>query len=149
VKDYQLMIEEIARTLRPGGMVQLQEFDFHVYDHLHRRMEPSTNEIGPPWWGRWMMFLNEAIQKARGDVDAATHLERWVTKHPAFERVVYKDVWLPVVAGPLEEDNPHADIFVRLKDDVAASFPFSIILVFHSDSLSDSSPSSVQGAQHC
>jgi hypothetical protein len=138
VKDYQLMIEEIARTLRPGGMVQLQEFDFHVYDHLHRRMEPSTNEIGPPWWGRWMMFLNEAIQKARG-----------VTKHPAFERVVYKDVWLPVVAGPLEEDNPHADIFVRLKDDVAASFPFSIILVFHSDSLSDSSPSSVQGAQHC
>lgn len=143
------MIEEIARILRPGGMIQLQEFDFHVYDHLHRRMEPSTNEIGPPWWGRWMMFLNEAIQKVRGDVDAATHLETWVKKHSAFERVVYKDVWLPVVAGPLEEDNPHADIFVRLKDDVAVCFPFYHPRVFSLDSLSDSSPSSVQGGRHC
>ncbi|KAH6875011.1 S-adenosyl-L-methionine-dependent methyltransferase [Coprinopsis sp. MPI-PUGE-AT-0042] len=111
VRDYQLMIEEIARTLRPGGMIQLQEFDFHADGAFNERDWATVV-------GRWMMFLNEAIQKARGDVDAATHLETWVRKHPAFERVVYKDVWLPVVAGPGRRQST-CRYFVRLKDDVA------------------------------
>ncbi|EAU92279.1 hypothetical protein CC1G_00498 [Coprinopsis cinerea okayama7 len=116
IKDYQLLIENIARTLRPGGLVELQEYDFHIYDCNRRRFELSTNELAPPWWPRWMTFFNEAIRKMQGDVDAATHLLKWVRTHPGFEQVRYEERWIPIIPGNLDPLEP---MYARLQADVS------------------------------
>jgi len=84
------------------------EFDFHVYDHMadgnHRRCDLETSRIAEPWVARWMIFANVAARNAGGDPDAATHLNRWITSHPAFENIVYQDYWLPVSPHPIFND---------------------------------------------
>ncbi|TFK26713.1 hypothetical protein FA15DRAFT_266869 [Coprinopsis marcescibilis] len=100
IRDYQLLIEDIARCLVAGGLVELQEC--------------------PPWWARWMHFLNRAMRAQRGDVDAATHMRKWVSSHPAFENVVYEDCWLPVLEGNTVShlDDPLGPAYARLRDDI-------------------------------
>ena len=86
-------------------MINVSEFDFHVYDVNHRRVERDVSDLTPPWWGVWLAHLLKAIVKSGGDVDAATHLHEWISDHPMFEDVVYRDVWLPVVPAPLDSSN--------------------------------------------
>ncbi|TFK41939.1 S-adenosyl-L-methionine-dependent methyltransferase [Crucibulum laeve] len=95
IKDYAGLIDHISKVLRPGGMIDLSEFDFHAYDQNYQRIELGIHEIGPPWWPRWLAFANAAARNLGGNVDAATHLYDWVANHPAFEEVIYREFWLP------------------------------------------------------
>jgi len=97
IRDYNLLVDQIGQVLRPGGLIHVTEFDFYLYDVNHRRMELDVNELGPPWWGRWMIHMQKAVIQSGGDVNAATHLHEWILNNPVFEDVVYRDVWLPVV----------------------------------------------------
>ncbi|KAF8167467.1 S-adenosyl-L-methionine-dependent methyltransferase [Crassisporium funariophilum] len=123
IKDYNMLVDHISRVLRPGGLIDVAEFDFHMYDKQHRRIELDVNEIGPPWWARWMSFMQAAIKKSGGDVDAATHLYDWVKDNPAFEDVVYREFWLPVVPPLRDTSNDtefHRKTDQKMKDDVSA-----------------------------
>ena len=91
----------MSRVLRPGGLISVSEFDFHVYDANHRRIERDVNDLTPPWWSVWFTHLWTAIVKSGGDVDAANHLHEWILDHPMFEDVAYKEIWVPAV--------PHTD----------------------------------------
>lgn len=100
VKDYQLLIEHISRILRPGGLVQLIEFDFHIYGRELKRLNVSLEDpLGPPYWARYLAYLHRAVRMNRGDVDAATWLWTWVTRHSAFENIAHRDVWIPSIPG--------------------------------------------------
>ncbi|KAF5374969.1 hypothetical protein D9758_000509 [Tetrapyrgos nigripes] len=117
IKDYAGLIDHIAFVLRPGGIIDLMEYDFHVYDEHHRRVEVDTNTIAGPWWARWMAFANDAARKRGGDVDAATHLYSWVKNHPMFEQVEYREFWIP--CSPWKRDFPrHLSMIMR--DDILA-----------------------------
>ncbi|KAF9531642.1 hypothetical protein CPB83DRAFT_808648 [Crepidotus variabilis] len=106
IRDYHCMIDQIAQVLRPGGLVDLSEFDFHIYDIHHQRiLFNSEDDIRSPWWGRWMQFLRDAVKAKGGDVDAATNLYDWVLQNPLFEEVTYREYWLPIVSGPYHECN--------------------------------------------
>ncbi|KAJ7036184.1 S-adenosyl-L-methionine-dependent methyltransferase [Mycena alexandri] len=100
IKDFVHFIDEVSHVLRPDGLLNIVEFDFHVYDHMedgnHRRCEVDGTSMAQPSLARWLTFANAAAQKSGGQTDAATHLQRWVTAHPAFEKFVYQDDWIPV-----------------------------------------------------
>ncbi|KAF7347471.1 hypothetical protein MVEN_01503200 [Mycena venus] len=107
IKDYVRLIDQVAHCLRPAGLLDMMEFDFHVYDHMedgnHRRCELDTATIDQPWAG--------------GDPDAANHLHRWIRANPHFEDIVYHDYWVPV--------SPHASfnnfqkrIGSQMRDDI-------------------------------
>jgi len=95
----------MGRVLRPGGLIDISEFDFHLYDANHRRIELDVNELGPPWYARWMTHVLKAIIESGGDVDAATHLHEWILNNSMFEDVVYREIWVPVVPAPRDPSN--------------------------------------------
>ncbi|KAF7356192.1 hypothetical protein MVEN_00950500 [Mycena venus] len=123
IKDYGRLVDQAAHCLRPAGLLDMMEFDFHVYDHMedgnHRRCELDTATIDQPWVARWMTFANVAARNAGGDPDAATHLHRWMRANPHLEDIVYQDYWVPV--------SPHASfndfqkrIGSRMRDNILA-----------------------------
>lgn len=65
-------------------------------DGNHRRCEVDGTSAEQPSLARWLSFATASAQKTGGQTDAATHLERWITSHPAFEKCVYRDHWIPV-----------------------------------------------------
>ncbi|KAJ8520636.1 hypothetical protein ONZ45_g2562 [Pleurotus djamor] len=95
IKDYARLIHHIAHILRPNGLIELMEFDFHVYDHNYHRVEAPVHVVDKPWWPRWLAFAEMTINQRGGSPDAAYHLHRWVATHGAFEDVVYQDHWIP------------------------------------------------------
>jgi len=82
-------------VLRPGGLVELLEYDFRFYDKHHRPISPPTTSMEPPWLPRWMNFLSIAIRQRGGSVDAANMLYSWVSEHGAFEDVHYQEIYFP------------------------------------------------------
>jgi len=122
IKDYNLLIDQIGRVLRPGGLIYVTEFDFRMYDMNHRRIELDDNELGPPWWARWLSYMVKAITQSGGDVDAASHLHEWILNNPIFEDVVYKEFWLPAVPLRLDTSNDSEDRLVQGWSDDSAVF---------------------------
>lgn len=90
IRDYQNLIDQIALTLKPGGLIELTEFDFRVYG-ADRRPVPLASQ--PSALARWMSLAHTAVQQQGGEPDAANHLYRWTTAHPAFYDVEYREWW--------------------------------------------------------
>jgi hypothetical protein len=98
------------------------EFDFHCYDINHKRIELDTDTIEGPWWPRWLAFCEKAARAAGGDVDAATHLHSWISDHPLFEDVVYKEFWAPSSLHPHMNGDPiQTQIGEGMRDDIIVS----------------------------
>ncbi|RDB28437.1 Secondary metabolism regulator laeA [Hypsizygus marmoreus] len=95
IKDYPGLIDHISRVIRPGGLIIMIEWDFHVWDHNYKQVKLGTHEIGPPWWARWLAFAQIAVRNSGGSADAAEKLHSWISNHPAFEDVVSEDFWIP------------------------------------------------------
>ncbi|KAF5312136.1 hypothetical protein D9619_002720 [Psilocybe cf. subviscida] len=108
IRDYHLLVDQISRVLRPGGLLDIAEFDFHLYDGHHRRIQNDSQNLRAPWWAQWCTLMREAIQNIGGDTDAAAHLHEWILENPRFEDVVYREYWLPVVPPPIGENYPDA-----------------------------------------
>lgn len=103
--------------LRPGGLIDLMEFDFHVYDENHQVIELETSKIAEPWWPRWLTFANLAARDRGGNVDAATYIHSWVANHHAFENVTYEEYWVPT-CGWRTDSEFMMRIGVTLRDDI-------------------------------
>jgi len=97
IRDYHRLVDQIARVVRPGGLIDLTEFGFQTYDHNNQVISVDRSGHSPPWWARWLSHVREAIDERGGDVNAATHLHSWVARNPAFESVVYREHFLAVV----------------------------------------------------
>ncbi|KAI0081159.1 S-adenosyl-L-methionine-dependent methyltransferase [Panus rudis PR-1116 ss-1] len=95
IKDYAGLVDHIAQTLRPDGLVALTEYNFIIHDAHRRPIEIPDNDpmIRGPWLPRWMKLAQWAIRRKGGEVDAADHLYRWVSEHGAFDRVVKRQFW--------------------------------------------------------
>ncbi|KAJ2923034.1 hypothetical protein H1R20_g14060, partial [Candolleomyces eurysporus] len=94
VRDYKALINEISHLIIPGGLIDVTEWDFHAYDENYQRIELDVNELGPPWWPRFLAFAEEAIRAFGGDGDAATNLYDSVAGTGAFQEVTYRDFWM-------------------------------------------------------
>ncbi|KJA28623.1 hypothetical protein HYPSUDRAFT_34078 [Hypholoma sublateritium FD-334 SS-4] len=122
IKDYHLLIDQISRVLRPGGLIDVSEFDFHMYDKHHRRIESSSiKQFNEPWWSQWITYLRSTIRNIGGDTDAATNLHEWIANNPRFEDVVYREFFIPAVPPPRDEHKPNERLRQfeeKMKEDV-------------------------------
>jgi hypothetical protein len=121
VKDYESLIDQCSMILRPGGLIDVNEFDFRSHGHDRKPIIADEAVLEPPWLGRWMSLCTVAVRHRGGDVDAADHLHRWLSEHEAFEDVVYRAVHFP--ASPfLRPDEPNAQFWnsigASMRDDV-------------------------------
>ncbi|TFK77503.1 S-adenosyl-L-methionine-dependent methyltransferase [Pluteus cervinus] len=119
IRDYASLIDHISRVLRPGGLIHLLEFDFHMYDANKNRVEVGTHQVGPPWWSRWLAFAKLAVINSGGSPDAATHLHSWIREHPAFEDVVYQDYWVPTSPW-INGSDAQKRVAACMRDDIIA-----------------------------
>jgi hypothetical protein len=115
------MIDHISQCLRPGGLMELFEFDFRVYNGDRKPPSLTIGTMEPPWFPRWMLLLNMAVRQRGGSPDAANMLYSWTLQHPAFQDVVYEEYFLPT-APFMSGQGPNQD-FLRsiseiLRDDI-------------------------------
>lgn len=115
IKDYQSLIDHISQCLRPGGLMELLEFDFRVYDHDFKPFSLPTGVMEPPWFPRWMSFCNMAVRQRGGSPDAASMLYSWTLQHPDFDDVVYQDYFIPTAPFMSPED-PHYDFIKGISE---------------------------------
>ncbi|KAF7426628.1 hypothetical protein PC9H_008997 [Pleurotus ostreatus] len=85
----------VARTLKPGGYIELMEFDFHSYNKRLQQISVPVGALKQPWWPRWLAYAETAVDQRGGTPDAANHLQEWAERHGAFDEVIYQDHWIP------------------------------------------------------
>lgn len=83
--------------LRPGGLAIFIDFDFHMYDASHQRIEWDLDNLRAPWCSLHMSVVGTAITESGGDLEAANHIKEWVSMNPDMEDVEEDISWLPVV----------------------------------------------------
>jgi hypothetical protein len=88
------LINQISFVLRPGGLVFLAEFDFHVYDGMKRPVNAGTDTTGSSL-ARWMAHWKSAISRSGGSAEVSTSMIQWITQHRSFEDVVQEEYWIP------------------------------------------------------
>jgi len=101
VRDYAGLIDQASQALRPNGLVNFAEFDFYVYGLDKKPIVFDAPEFAPPYFPRWMCMVRAAVKQRGGEAEAANHLYRWISEHPSFTDVVYRDFffraspWVP------------------------------------------------------
>ncbi|OBZ77001.1 hypothetical protein A0H81_03655, partial [Grifola frondosa] len=93
IRDYKGLVDQIAQTLRSGGIVDLTEFDFRFCDGNKSPILSSTTERQITWIARWMNPVHVAIEQRGGEPDAANHLSRWVSENPTYEDMHCCEFW--------------------------------------------------------
>lgn len=121
VRDYAGLIDQSSQALRSNGLAIFAEFDFYVTGGDEKPIVFDVLEFAPPYFPRWMCMVREAVKERGGDADAAFHLRRWISDHPAFTDAVYRSFLFP--ASPwIPKDHPNAAKMNRagslMRDDV-------------------------------
>ena len=88
IRDYESLIDQIASTLKPGGLIVLMEFDFRIYGEDMRPMPLQSSALA-----RWMNLAHHAVQQQGGEPDAANYLHHWVLRHPSLCDVECREWW--------------------------------------------------------
>ncbi|KAL5533760.1 hypothetical protein ACEPAG_220 [Sanghuangporus baumii] len=61
------------------------------------RRVPKARASGPsPYLARFTTLASQAALKRGAHVESAVLLNRWISEHPAYEDVTYREAWLPV-----------------------------------------------------
>ena len=71
-----------------------------------------------------MSYARRAVEERGGDALASTHLYEWISNHPAFEDVVYREFWIPCspwIRGSNPESNFWNEVGSIMRDDLKAS----------------------------
>jgi hypothetical protein len=102
-------------------MIIVLEWDFHTYDASRHQIQVDSDQIGPPWWPRWVSFTRVAVTNSGGSVDAASHIQSWIANHPAFEDVVCRDYWMPCSTW-VQGDEAQMRLSEMMRDDIMVCF---------------------------
>jgi hypothetical protein len=73
-----------------------------------------------------MSYANRAVRQRGGDADASLRMREWVSNHPAFEDVVYREFWIPLSPWLKGNDSNSLwwnDIGTTMRDDFKVSGP--------------------------
>lgn len=71
-----------------------------------------------------MSYAHRAVRERGGDADASRHLHEWISNHPAFEDVVYREYWIPTspwLRGSDPESVFWNEVGAVMRDDIKAS----------------------------
>lgn len=92
IKNYPFLIGEISRILKPGGFLQLQEWDFFVVD---AQKKPVGTES---WFGRWCAALRHGLAFRSASINAAEGLDNMIQTQGTFDPIQQQNIWMPI--GP-------------------------------------------------
>jgi len=97
IKDYANLVHQVARVVRPNGLVSFSEWDFCVYDAHKKKLSGTETDSVTSHVARFCSFVGQAARARGGSVDAANLLTQWCTENGAFitETVHHTDYWLP------------------------------------------------------
>ncbi|KZO90605.1 S-adenosyl-L-methionine-dependent methyltransferase [Calocera viscosa TUFC12733] len=121
IRDYPLMLSRIAPLLRPGGLLDLSEWDFRIYAATFEPLPlVPRGQPGHSWVAEWLWALRQAGAARGGQMDAASHMEQWVRESGVWEDVGYWDTWIATSAptGETDEELAHnTALWLRMKED--------------------------------
>ena len=108
-------------TVRPGGLIDLTEFDFRIYGHDKKPVPIDANASAI---AKWMHMAHQAVKQQGGEPDASNHLYNWVSSNQQFEDVVYRHWWFQVAPWN-RGDDPESRRMNRwgaaMRDDILVS----------------------------
>ncbi|EJF67127.1 hypothetical protein BD309DRAFT_946205 [Dichomitus squalens] len=136
IRDYRGLIDEMAQTLRPRGLLEVMEFDFRVYDEHRQPIMPTRLDEEMPAIARWMNLVHIAVEQRGGEPDAANQLNRWASAHPDLEDVVYREFWFqtcPWKPGSDPESGFDNHVGAMMRDDILAFIKSGRPLLLGSD----------------
>jgi len=123
IQDFPTLIDHISQCLRPGGLMELVDYDFRVYDGSGKPFSLPASVLHPPYFAQWMSLFSTAVRQRGGSPDAAAMLHNWTLQHPAFEDVVHEHYFIPTAPfiSP-EQPNHHVmrTIAEYLREDMLA-----------------------------
>ncbi|OCB89014.1 hypothetical protein A7U60_g3821 [Sanghuangporus baumii] len=61
-----------------------------------RRVPKGRASSPSPYLARFTTLVRQAALRRGAHVDAAALLNRWISEHPAYEDVIYREAWLPL-----------------------------------------------------
>lgn len=113
------MVHDITHVLRPGGLVEFFQNDYHAYDENFQRIKVDMTRIGAPWWPLWIAYL-EAAARARGvNTAAGENTADWLRETGEYQELVQNHVWLPVSGiNPLHNEF----VCASMRVDIMVSF---------------------------
>lgn len=126
IKDYAGLVDQMALTLRPGGLIHLTEYNFVIHDQNKRPILVDKHNLEDPegpWLPRWMALAQHAIRTRGGTVDAAKYMGDWVRNTGAFRDIVHHDYWFqasPWNTGGDSAAHRENDIARTMREDMLA-----------------------------
>ncbi|KZT50472.1 S-adenosyl-L-methionine-dependent methyltransferase [Calocera cornea HHB12733] len=94
IPDYPALIDECARVLKRGGLLNLIEGDWDIFDSDGNPVTPYKN----PGWFNWIQAWRDAVARRNIDLDAPKKTEQWLKDSPYFSEVKAAARWMPI--GP-------------------------------------------------
>ncbi|KAF8900199.1 S-adenosyl-L-methionine-dependent methyltransferase [Mucidula mucida] len=91
IPDYAVVIDEISRVVKSGGVVDVLEYDFQAYDENKTRIASDFKG-----WSHYLAIARDAIKKRGGSPEAGELVHSLIEKHGAFKDVVYQPLWVPM-----------------------------------------------------
>ncbi|KAG6867842.1 hypothetical protein C0993_010331 [Termitomyces sp. T159_Od127] len=91
ITNYPALVSEFFRVLKPGGFLQLQEWDFFAVD-VEKRVIGTES-----WFGKWCSALRHGLAYRGAGVNAANGLNEMIAEQ-GFGSIQQRDVWMPI--GP-------------------------------------------------
>jgi len=120
IKHYEGLIDQISHVLRPGGLIDIMEWDFGIHDVNKQRIQLSLNQKPPFWLSHFLALVASAFRNRGGDIDGSLRMETYVQNNPDFEQVVFQDFWVPI--GPWVKGDPELIRFgIHMRADVPNS----------------------------
>ncbi|EJD05068.1 S-adenosyl-L-methionine-dependent methyltransferase [Fomitiporia mediterranea MF3/22] len=110
VRDYYRLIDDTALALRSRGLAEFCEWDWRFFDIEKRALVPTMAEIWgsivqPEGWNRLGTARSARTPNKRGSHrDAGPLLHLWISEHPSFEDIVYREIWIPFGNWMYNED---------------------------------------------
>ncbi|KAF7969081.1 hypothetical protein HWV62_28382 [Athelia sp. TMB] len=124
IRDYARLIDHVGRVLRPGGLIDMLEFRYKVFDGRTRRpIVPSEAAPGTAWVPQWFEHIYHAVGRRGACVDSASHMYSWVVNNPVFKDVKYHGFWTPTspwLQGDSAEIRRLNELGTIMRDDIKA-----------------------------
>jgi hypothetical protein len=120
--DFRILIDQVSRVLRPGGLLYIVELDFHIYNSDKKLFKMDTNNLGPPWVARFMEHVKSAIRKRGGNTETSSNIFPWVSMHGAFDNVVREEIWLPTSPCAPKSDVKQNHVGELVRDNIMVSY---------------------------
>lgn len=96
IRDYPVFLQELALTLRPGGVLILGEGEMQLYDAQQRPL--SYSESTSSWTERIFFAGYNAVKTRGGSIDASSMTPSWLRSIDSLIDVGWAKAFIPI--GP-------------------------------------------------